>query len=1341
MNTECRYKVVLFLAALFGLAFPVHATVLLDQTSWTTANRRTQNLPTTSAWFASSTGSLTVSGTAMRMVVGTGSGMAMTYFTPLSNSPPVVLNVGDTLTATFTFTFSGIPTPGSSSQGFKFGLFDFADGSNVPLRVSSDSSFSSSGEGLNVAGYSLFGKMYQTFADTSPIDIRKRTTISDTSLMGSSADWTSLTKGGTNSLFQGFTNSTPYSLQFVLQRTSLTAMAITETWSNFSNGATISVSTTDSAATSFSFDGIAYRPQNNTEAPLTNLFQEVKVEVTSAPVAPSIVTDLTNQTVSSGQTVNFTVVPNGTLPLSYQWYFNTNSFLTNTSIPTLTLTNVQVTDAGGYSVIVSNSFGSATGMVATLTVNLAAPTITSQPQDEAVFPTGNATFTVAAVGSEPFTYQWYFNNTTLLSNETDSTLTLTNVQPGDDGLYSVLVSNPVGSVMSSNAVLTVNTNPVAPFFTTQPVPVSAVVGDSVSFTAVAVGTLPISYQWNTNGVPLPGATSSNLNLANIQLGNAGNYSVTASNSVGTTNSNIAVLTVTPKMPPPLPVIPTNQFVITDFGAIGDGVTNNAVSIQNTISAASAAGGGIVVVPVSGNLSNYLSGPITMANNINLQVNAGATLKMLPRASWPSLLPPFITGSGLHDVEISGSGTIDGNAGFGSANWWPNLDTAHRPDFINFDTSTTRILIQGVTLQNPPAFHLMLKGNNVSVTIQNITINTPGNSPNTDGMDLASTNVLIQNCSISDGDDNIEIGGSGAAADITVSNCTFGVGHGLSVGSITQGGVHNILVSNCTFVGTDYGIRMKSDRDIGGLVQNLVYRDITMTNVGYPIAIYSYYDTVGTPNVVSPSSAAANAAQPIVTLTPIWQNILISNVTATSSTGGGSGGIIWGRQEMLVSNVTLIDVNMQNPADTFSIYNAQAIQIIDSQLTAPTSTNTLTLYNAQVTVTNGVVNTNVVTLGGLAISPTNNVVSFFNTLAAITDTKLLGTGSITLSGSTLTFTQAAVTFSNSFSVSSTSTLAMTSGSNTFSSSFSGTGALTLNLPATSRLTLQTDSSGFNGPLVVSNSGTLLVNNTTGSGTGIGVVTVVGGAILGGGGIIGGPVIVNGILAPGNSPGTLTVSNNLVVNGSGLLQYELGTTSDQTVVGGNLVLGGTLNVIAVSGFTNNTYTLFTYGGTLTYNGVSIGTTPAGHNYAIDTSIPGRVNLNVTPPLTAFQQWQILYFGSTNNPSADPNADPDGDGQNNLAEFLSGTNPTNSASGLRIVSASRQSNDVVITWTTSGGVTNAVQATAGNGSGGYATNFADISNPIIISGSGDATTNYTDSGGATNSPSRYYRVRLVP
>ena len=130
-----------------------------------------------------------------------------------------------------------------------------------------------------------------------------------------------------------------------------------------------------------------------------------------------------------------------------------------------------------------------------------------------------------------------------------------------------------------------------------------------------------------------------------------------------------------------------------------------------------------------------------------------------------------------------------------------------------------------------------------------------------------------------------------------------------------------------------------------------------------------------------------------------------------------------------------------------------------------------------------------------------------------------------------------------------------------------------------------------------------------------------------------------------------------------------------------------------------------------------------------------------LTPFARWQVHYFSSTNSPAALPGADPDGDGQNNLAEFSAGTNPKNSSSAFRIVSAVRQSTDVVIAWETVGGLTNAVQAASGNGNNGYATNYIDIGGPLVISGSGEVSTNYTDVGGATNRPARFYRIRLVP
>jgi polygalacturonase len=1174
----------------------------------------------------------------MLMKVLTSSGAAITYFTN-SNSPPVQLNVGDTLTTTIKFSFIGVPAVGSSSQGFKLGIFDFADGSNVPLRVSSDSSFSSGGEGASVEGYSLFGKFYSTFADSTPIDIRTRTNITDSSLLGASADWKSLAKGGDTNAFGGFTSNNLYTIQILLYRSNLTTMAITEIWSNLVNGATLSASAVDTIATNFYFDGIEFRPANNTQAAATNSFREVKVEVTSAPVAPSILTDPQDQSVPSGQSPSFNAAVTGTLPLFYQWFRDTNTLVSSSSIsfppahtptaqPTVTITNVQPSDAGAYSVVVSNAYGSVTSAVANLSVTLAAPTITQQPQDLTVIPTQTATFSVAAVGSEPFTYQWYFNTITPLTDATNSAFTIPSPQPGDAGIYSVIVSNPVGTAISSNAVLTVNTNPVAPIFIVQPASLAVSLGDDASFTASAIGTQPITYQWATNGIPLPGATSTTLSLPSAQAINAGNYTVVASNSIGTTASTTAVLSVSVRMTPPLPVIPSTNFFVTDFGATTS-TNNNATAFTNAINAAAAAGGGTVIVPAG----TYLCGPIALSNNVNLLIDSGATLKMLPRLSWPSTLPPFIFGSGLHDVAITGTGTIDGNAGFGTfgagnTNWWPFLDTEHRPDFIHFDNATTRILVQGVTLKNPPAFHLMLKGNNVSVTIQNITIDTDPNSPNTDGMDLASTNVLVQNCSISDGDDNIEIGGSGGpAADITVSNCTFGAGHGVSIGSKIQGGVHDLLVSNCTFVGGDYGIRMKSDRDIGGLVQNLKYLDIGMTNVGYPIVIYSYYDTIGTPSNIDPTNAAADSVHTVITTTPIWRNIIFSNVTATANTGNNIAGIVWGLPEMPASNITFKSVNLSSPGQTFEFYNTKAIRILDSQLTTDGSANSLTLFNADVTVSNSAANSSVVTLGGLTKPPTNNVLAFFSAQAGITDTNVLGLAPF--------------------------------------------------------LTL--------------------------------------------------------------SKSTLVVSNHLSLGGATVLNFGLGSAATRIDLTGNLALAGLLNITDAGGFTNITYTLFTYGGSLSYGGLTIGTTPnTNFTYTISTNTAGQVRLIVgpqTPPPDPFVAWQQQYFGCTNCPEADGNADPLGKGMSNTNQFLAGINPTNSASALRIISAVRQGNDVVITWKTAGVRTNAVQASNGNANGAYSTNFTDLGAPIVIPVSGDASTNYIDFGGATNGPARYYRIRLVP
>ena len=270
------------------------------------------------------------------------------------------------------------------------------------------------------------------------------------------------------------------------------------------------------------------------------------------------------------------------------------------------------------------------------------------------------------------------------------------------------------------------------------------------------------------------------------------------------------------------------------------------------------------------------------------------------------------------------------------------------------------------------------------------------------------------------------------------------------------------------------------------------------------------------------------------------------------------------------------------------------------------------------------------------------------------------------------------------------------------------------------------------------GTVLANNTSGNCLGVGDVQVDAGATLGGSGFIGAAVTyADGAIL--TAAGMLTFNSDLNLGDGTTLLFDLGSNSDTVVVNGALNAAGFLNITNAGGFGVGNYVLFTCSAAtnLNFGNLTIASAPTGFVYTLDTNTPGQVILNVAPPLTPFQQWQINYFGSTNDVAADANSDPDGDGQNNQAEFLAGTTPTNSTSAFRILSTVPTGNDVLINWQTAGGRTNAVQVTGGD----YNTNFTDVSDPIIIPGGGDMTTNYTDTGGATNNPSRYYRIRLVP
>ena len=382
---------------------------------------------------------------------------------------------------------------------------------------------------------------------------------------------------------------------------------------------------------------------------------------------------------------------------------------------------------------------------------------------------------------------------------------------------------------------------------------------------------------------------------------------------------------------PLPTIGPGTFNVTTYGAVGDGKTDNTTAIQAALTAAGAAGGGTVTIP-SG---TFLSGPIVISSGTRLELAAGAVLKMLPMASYPTSGVAFITSTGTsHDIALTGAGTIDGQG----QDWWDafaNGSTAARPQEVSLG-KVTRVQVSGIRLQSSPEEHIWVKGD-TDVTITGITIATPGTSgksppKNTDGVDVSATGMYFCNNNIVAGDDNIAMGGT----NLYLGYSTFGVGHGCSIGSITKNGVSGVTVDHLTFNGTTSGIRMKSARDRGGTVTDLTYSNITMTNVQNPIFITSYYPTL-------PTDPSADTAMAITATTPLWKNITIKNVTVTGSTNAG---ILWGLPEQKLATVVFDNVKIQATTG-MEIFHASGVSFTNGSSVTPKSGAAVTTYDAAV----------------------------------------------------------------------------------------------------------------------------------------------------------------------------------------------------------------------------------------------------------------------------------------------------------------------------------------------------------------------------------------------------------
>jgi uncharacterized delta-60 repeat protein len=273
------------------------------------------------------------------------------------------------------------------------------------------------------------------------------------------------------------------------------------------------------------------------------------VEADSVP--PTLLSSPASSTNYAGTSVTLAAQASGTPVLSYVWRRTTitgtltltdGGNISGSHTPTLSMTNLTGADNGAYTALISSPFGSVTSAVAYITV--LDPYVSKQPVGS-TNPAGvPVSFSVSASGTLPILYQWLKNGTNLLqstnlSGTTTSTLTLSNVQGSDAGVYTVLVTNLYGHVISAAANLAV----LDPYITNQPVSLQVDAGQPAVFEVGVAGTAPLAYQWRFDGTNIAGATAVALSLPGAQRTDIGHYDVVVTNHFGRITSAVASLTV------------------------------------------------------------------------------------------------------------------------------------------------------------------------------------------------------------------------------------------------------------------------------------------------------------------------------------------------------------------------------------------------------------------------------------------------------------------------------------------------------------------------------------------------------------------------------------------------------------------------------------------------------------------------------------------------------------------------------------------------------------------------------------------------------------------------------
>lgn len=377
--------------------------------------------------------------------------------------------------------------------------------------------------------------------------------------------------------------------------------------------------------------------------------------------------------------------------------------------------------------------------------------------------------------------------------------------------------------------------------------------------------------------------------------------------------------------------------VREYGAVGDGQTLDSHAIQSAIDACAEQGGGTVFLPAG----QYLTGSLFLRDNISLHIDSGGVILgsenpdnyPIVNHRWEGrhqdTYAPLITGNNLTNITISGRGTIDGRG----AIWWnakKDGTLKHpRPRLISF-SDCTNVLIEGITAVNSPSWTV----NPIhcqNVNIRGITIVNPADSPNTDGINPDSCRLVrISDCYISVGDDCISIKSGtehehpdryAPCRDITITNCTLERGHGgVVIGSEMSGGVKNVVISNCVFIGTDRGIRIKSRRGRGGAIEDIRVSNVIMDGVLCPFTMNLYYHIGERGNL----NVSDKNQRPVDDSTPRLRRIYFSHITAREVKH--AAGFLYGLAEVPLEDISFTDVSISISEEADSGYPEMADDI-------------------------------------------------------------------------------------------------------------------------------------------------------------------------------------------------------------------------------------------------------------------------------------------------------------------------------------------------------------------------------------------------------------------------------